>query len=343
LGEAAVALNVSTGGYVKDLSLTCAKPSPYSLGPPPNSGVGSGLFLNAISNCSIANQKQPAFLTGMRSYAAACLDSIQSICTPFLFTPTPTPKPVTKPATPSFSLINITGNKLNVSVNLGNAGSSRPDSVYLVAPKLGILDSNKLFGDVSGSKASWSIDFDKLLSGAAIPLKVVGVKNGVESEPLEQDFNAPAAVEKLLTNKSAPLPPKNVKSRIVGTSAIISAEATVKAGSVATSAYFVSSSFGSPSGNSIIGEVIGAKVLFEIPLRTSMAGKTFPFTIFLANEAGKSLPVQSKFSIPAAPKIPSGTIKLPTQTKAPKTVLCLKGSQTRTFAANSCPPGWKSA
>jgi hypothetical protein len=342
-GEAAVALNVSTGGYVKDLSLTCAKPSPYSLGPPPNSGVGSGLFLDAISNCSIANQKQPAFLTGMRSYAAAGLDSIQSICTPFLFTPTPTPKPVTKPATPSFSLINITGNKLNVSVNLGNAGSSRPDSVYLVAPKLGILDSNKLFGDVSGSKASWSIDFDKLLSGAAIPLKVVGVKNGVESEPLEQDFNAPAAVEKLLTNKSAPLPPKNVKSRIVGTSAIISAEATVKAGSVATSAYFVSSSFGSPSGNSIIGEVIGAKVLFEIPLRTSMAGKTFPFTIFLANEAGKSLPVQSKFSIPAAPKIPSGTIKLPTQTKAPKTVLCLKGSQTRTFAANSCPPGWKSA
>jgi hypothetical protein len=277
----------------------------------------------------------------------AGLDAIRAICTPKTFsltpTPTPTPKPVTKPATPSFSLINITGNKLNVSVNLGNAGASRPDSVYLVAPKLGILDSNKLFGDVSGSKASWSIDFDKLLSGAAIPLKVVGVKNGVESEPLEQDFNAPAAVEKLLTNKSAPLPPKNVKSRIVGTSAIISAEATVKAGSVATSAYFVSSSFGSPSGNSIIGEVIGAKVLFEIPLRTSMAGKTFPFTIFLANEAGKSLPVQSKFSIPAAPKIPSGTIKLPTQTKAPKTVLCLKGSQTRTFAANSCPPGWKSA
>ena len=344
-GEAAVALNVSTGGYVKDISLTCAKPSPYSLGPPPNSGVGSGLFLDAISNCTISNQKQPAFLTGMRSYAAAGLDSIQSICTPFLFTPTPTPtpKPTIKPATPSFSLINITGNKLNVSVNLGNAGASRPDSVYLVAPKLGILDSNKLFGDVSGSKASWSIDFDKLLSGAAIPLKVVGVKNGVESEPLEQDFNAPAAVDKLLTNKSAPLPPKNVKSRIVGTSAIISAEATVKAGAVATSAYFVSSSFGSPSGNSIIGEVIGAKVLFEIPLRASMAGKTFPFTIYYANEAGKSQPVQGKLLVPAAPKIPSGTIKLPTQTKAPKTVLCLKGSQTRTFAANGCPPGWKSA
>jgi hypothetical protein len=258
-------------------------------------------------------------------------------------TPTPTPKPVTKPATPSFSLINITGNKLNVSVNLGNAGASRPDSVYLVAPKLGILDSNKLFGDVSGSKASWSIDFDKLLSGAAIPLKVVGVKNGVESEPLEQDFNAPAAVEKLLTNKSAPLPPKNVKSRIVGTSAVITTESTIKTGALANSAHIFSSALGIPASQAILGEVIGTKVLFEVPLKASMAGKTFPFTIYYANEAGKSQPVQGKLLVPAAAKIPTGTIKLPTQTKAPKTVLCLKGSQTRTFAANSCPPGWKSA
>ncbi len=343
LGEAAVALNVSTGGYVKDLSLTCAKPSPYSLGSTPSSGVGSGLFLNAISNCSIANQKQPVFLTGVRSYAAAGLDSIQAVCTPFLLTATQIPKPVIRPATPSFSLINITGNKLNVSVNLGNAGAGRPDSVYLVAPKLGILDSNKLFGDVSGSKASWSIDFDKLLSGAAIPLKVVGVKNGVESEPLEQDFNAPAAVDKLLTNKSVPLAPKNVKSRIVGTSGVITTESTIRAGALATSAHIFGAALGIPASQAILGELIGTKVLFEVPLKAAMGGKTFPFTIYFANEVGKSQPVQGKLFVPAAPKIPSGTIKLPTQTKAPKTVLCLKGSQTRTFAANSCPPGWKNA
>jgi hypothetical protein len=258
-------------------------------------------------------------------------------------TPTPTPKPVTKPATPSFSLINIVGNRININVNLGSATSSRPDSVYLVAPKLGILDSNKLFGDVSGSKASWSIDFDKLLSGAAIPLKVVGVKNGVESEPLEQDFNAPAAVEKLLTNKSAPLPPKNVKSRIVGTSAIISAEATVKAGALATQAFVFGPSIGLAKAQAVAGDIVGNKVLLEVPLKTSMAGKKLLVTIYLSNEAGDSKPVQTVLVIPAAPKIPSGTIKLPTQTKAPKTVLCLKGSQTRTFAANSCPPGWKSA
>jgi len=258
-------------------------------------------------------------------------------------TPTPTPKLSTKPTTPSFSLINIVGNKLNLSVNLGNAGNSRPDSIYLVAPKLGILDSNKLFGKISGSKASWSIDFDKLLSGAAIPLKVVGVKNGVESDPLEQDFNAPAVVDKLLTNKLVPVAPKNVKSRVVGTSAVITAESTIKTGALATSAHIFGTALGIPASQAILGEVIGTKVLFEIPLKTSMVGKTFPFTVYFLNEIGKSQPVQGKLNVPSAPQIPSGTIKLPTQTKAPKTVLCLKGSQTRAFAANSCPPGWKSA
>jgi hypothetical protein len=32
---------------------------------------------------------------------------------------------------PTFSLINLVDNKLNLSVNIGNAGSNRPDSVYL--------------------------------------------------------------------------------------------------------------------------------------------------------------------------------------------------------------------
>ena len=244
---------------------------------------------------------------------------------------------------PSFSLINIVGNKLNVSVNLGSAGTSKPDSVYLVAPKLGVLDSNKLFGKVSGSKASWSIDFDKLLSGTTIPLKVVGVKNGIESDPLEQDFNAPASIDKLITNKAAPLAPKNLKSRIVGTSAVISAEATIKAGALATQAYVFGPSIGLSKANAITGDIVGNKVLLEIPLKAAMAGKKLPVTIYLSNEIGDSQPVQTTIVVPSAPKIPSGSIKLPTQTKAPKTVFCVKGSQTRTFAASSCPPGWKNA
>ena len=235
------------------------------------------------------------------------------------------------------------GNKLNIDVNLGSAGSSRPDTVYLVAPKLGVLNSNKLFGKVSGSKASWSIDFDKLLAGTSIPLKVVGVKNGVESDPLEQDYNAPAAVDKLLSNKLVPAAPKNVKSRIVGTSALISAEATVKSGAIASQAFVFGPSIGLSKSKAISGDIVGNKVLLEVPLKSSMAGKKLPVTIYLSNEVGESQPVQTVIVVPAAPKIPSGAIKVPTATKAPKTIFCIKGAQTRTFAASSCPPGWKTA
>ena len=244
---------------------------------------------------------------------------------------------------PSFSLINVVGNKLNVDVNIGSAGSSRPDSVYLVAPKLGVLDSDKLLGKVSGSKASWSIDFDKLLAGTSIPLKVVGVKNGVESDPLEQDFNAPATVNKLLTNNLVPATPKNVKTRIVGSSAIVTAEATVKSGSLATQAFIFGPSIGLSKAKAISGDIVGNKVLLEVPLKSSMAGKKLPVTIFLSNDVGDSQPVQTVITVPSTPKIPSGTIKIPTDTNAPKTIFCVKGSQTRTFAASKCPPGWKNA
>ena len=200
-----------------------------------------------------------------------------------------------------------------------------------------------LFGKVSGSKASWSIDFDKLLAGTSIPLKVVGVKNGVESDPLEQDFNAPAAVDKLLSNKLVPAAPKNVKSRIVGTSALISAEANVKSGAIASQAFVFGPSIGLSKSKAISGDIVGNKVLLEVPLKSSMAGKKLPVTIYLSNEVGESQPVQTVIVVPAAPKIPSGAIKVPTATKAPKTIFCIKGAQTRTFAASSCPPGWKTA
>jgi hypothetical protein len=237
----------------------------------------------------------------------------------------------------------VVGNKLNVEVNLGSAGSSRPDTVYLVAPKLGVLNSDRLLGKVSGSKATWSIDFDKLLAGTSIPLKVVGEKNGVESEPLEQEFNAPAAVNNLLANKLVPETPKNVKTRIVGSLAIVTAEATVKSGALATQAFVFGPSIGLPKAKAIPGDIVGNKVLIEVPLKSSMTGKKLPVTIYLSNDVGDSRPVQTVINVPAAPKIPSGTIKIPAVTKAPKTIFCVKGPQTRTFAATNCPPGWKSA
>jgi hypothetical protein len=237
---------------------------------------------------------------------------------------------------PEFTLVNIVGNKLIIEVNLGSTASTRPSNVYLVAPKLGILDSKKLLGKISGAKASWSIDIDKLLLGTTIPLKVFGVKDGVESETSEREFKAPASTEKNLANKTVPLAPKNVTTKVVGTSILISAEISAKANGMPTRGFVFGPSIGISKSQALSGDIVGNKVLFEFPMKSAMAGKKVPVTIYLSNEIGDSQPVQAVISIPAAQKAPAPNI-------TPNGISCMKGSQKRNFAGKSCPPGWKEA
>lgn len=242
-----------------------------------------------------------------------------------------------RPAKPTFSLVNFSENKININVNLGSS-DSLPDKVYLIAPKLGAIESSKLQGQIIGNIASWSLSVGEALAGASIPLKVVSLKNGVESEALEGIFDAPSAITKLITSKSVPLPAKNIKSRIIGTSAFISAESTIKVGSIATAAYIFGSSIGVTKSKAIAGDIVGSKILLEVPIKQSMAGKKLVVNLFLANDAGESQPSQVIIDVPS---IPGASFALPAKPKVPNTIFCTKGSITRTFAATSCPPGWK--
>lgn len=253
------------------------------------------------------------------------------------------PAPVTPISKPTFSLVNFVNNKVNISVNVGSDPTNRPDTVYLVAPKLGLLDSNKALGTLNGSNASWSIDFDKILAGTSIPLKVIAVKSGQDSVSTEESFAVPKTSTEVLTNKLPPAPAKNIKYRIVGSSIVISAEATIKVGALATKSFVFGPSINRTKAKSISGDIVGNKVLLEIPLSSSMAGKKLPVFIYLANDAGESSPVQTSISVPSAPKTPTKIAPTPTKPVTPKTVFCVKGSQTRAFAAKNCPPGWKSA
>ena len=242
-----------------------------------------------------------------------------------------------KPSKPTFSLVNFSDNKINVSVNLGT-GASAPEKVYLVAPNLGASEASKIFGEISGNVAKWSLSIEKLLAGTGIPLKIVSIKNGLESDPLEGAFNVPSGLNKTLVSKSVPSAPKNIKTRIIGTSAFISAESTVKAGSVATSAYVFGSSISVSKSKALPGDLVGDKALLEVPIKPSMAGKKLVVSLFFANEAGESRPAQAIIDVPA---IPTSGFARPNQVKVPNTIFCTKGSISRTFAAKSCPPGWK--
>ena len=258
-------------------------------------------------------------------------------------TPTTTPTPPTnpgnigtkpKPANPTFSLVNFTGNKINISVNLGT-GSSRADKVYLVAPKLGYTGNNPSVGTISGDTANWTIELDKILSGSMIPLEIISEKDGVRSDTVTGNYQAPSFAPVI---KSVPAAPTNLKSRIVGTVAVITATAKIKSDALASGAYLFGKSLGISKNKAIEGEVVGNKVLLEVPIKNSMAGKKFPITVFLTNEKGESKPLNGTLSVPAISK-PKAPVTAPKPTNQ-KTVLCFFGSQSRPFPGDKCPPGW---
>jgi len=255
--------------------------------------------------------------------------------------PSPSNKPVVderpKPATPSFSGVNFVGNKLNVNVNLGSGSSSKPEKVYLVAPLLGITAANPLLATIFGNSAAWSIDLEKVLAGSLIPIEIIGERGGLFSEPLNGSYQAPSVLNPI-KSVEVPDPPKNFKSRIVGTSALITVETTLRTGAIASKAYIFGKSLGITKNRAIEGDLVGEKVILEVPIKSSMTGKKYPVTVFLANEKGESKPLNGTVSVPAPPKFVAPPTLLPT--KQVKATICVRASQTRAFEGTSCPPGW---
>ena len=239
-------------------------------------------------------------------------------------------KPVSnKPTTPSFSGINFVGNKINLTVNIGANVANRPDKIYLVAPKIGVQAAKPLAGKITGNVATWSLGFSKSLAGLLIPFEIVSEKNGVKSDPVSTSYQAPKLADGI---ESVPPTPTKFKSLIVGNSAVVTAEVAINPGALATNAYLISNELGFTTARPVKGEVAGSKIVVEIDVKPSMAGKSYPVSIYVTNSKGKSKSLNGVISIPKAPSAP---------TVAPDTVICVKSSLTRTFEGAKCPPGWE--
>ena len=73
-------------------------------------------------------------------------------------------------------------------------------------------NGGKILGKMSGSKATWAIKLDKALSGKTVPLKIVGVKNGIESEAIQTNYVIPKNF--VIINKPPVLPTPNTQTII---------------------------------------------------------------------------------------------------------------------------------
>ena len=240
-----------------------------------------------------------------------------------------------KPSTPTFSGINFSGNKVNISVNLGNNNANKPDKVYLVAPKLGFTSSNPNIGKIIGNTGTWSIDVNQILPGTTIPLEVVSERSGTKSDSLYGAYRIPE------TQKITAVPeaPKKYSQRVVGTSMLIRVEVSQQNGAKAENVFLYSPTLNISKTKPLKGDIFGTEAIFEIPIKPSMVGKKYGIVIFLENSKGRSKPLNATLSIPGNPKLPS-TPQLVPVPQQPKTVICLRTNQTRAFEGTSCPPGW---
>lgn len=121
-----------------------------------------------------------------------------------------TPKPIetfssakkfmtsTKVIPPELSAINISGNTINIKVNIGNI---TPDVVYLISPKLFGEESQKVKGEIKGNAAFWSFVVDPKLAMGSIPISFYSVKGDLISKESRVIYSPPSASPKPSTVK----------------------------------------------------------------------------------------------------------------------------------------------
>ena len=239
------------------------------------------------------------------------------------------------PVRPIFNAFNISGNTLNLNVNIG-AGSNKPDKVYLVAPQLGInIGDSTSSGKISGSNATWAIPLTSAVLGKSIQLQFISNRDGVDSDPLVRSIAIPNSSTSKSKNQSPPLAATSPKYVVSGAKIVVSAKIQNKVGANPVSGYLTAEQVGITAENAILGKISGNQITFTMPLLSSMMGKKTKTEIYMVNEMGESKPLAVALSI-SAPKQP--TIVQPNQRV--QTVICRKGIQTRTFAGKKCPPGW---
>lgn len=111
-----------------------------------------------------------------------------------------------KPTTPSISKLNIIGNTINLTVNIGDT-SNKPDKVFILAPQLGITaNSPGSAGKISGSTATWAIPINKSASGKSADIQVISTKDGQNSDPLKRTVKIPVS-QKVPTIVKVPTKP----------------------------------------------------------------------------------------------------------------------------------------
>jgi hypothetical protein len=236
-----------------------------------------------------------------------------------------------KPTAPIFTGIKISGNTLNINVNLS---SSEPDTVYLISPKLTGGISQKILAEIKGDVATWAIKIDPKVVKGNVPISFFSVKRGETSAESKINYLIPTVSKTSGSVIKAPSAPTSINSKLVGKELVVTARVVTSGNSATNSAFLFSNTLGIKQNQPVEGNLLNGSVVFSIPVTTANLSKKIDLNLYSENKAGKSDIARSFYLLPV-PKSPTYTNNQNTST-----VICTKGQIIRTFASKTCPPGW---
>ena len=224
----------------------------------------------------------------------------------------------------SFSGLNVSNNKIDISVS----GDQRDfDTLILISPELSSAGSDKIAGIFDGKQFVWSLALNNKLSGKLIPIKVVGLKNGVESQPIQTEIQVPLFSNDILSG--APLKLVSLRYNYTNSNLLIFGQIDSDERRKPSTSYLYSPNLGISQNKPISGEIVGNKVIFSINVEKKYLGKRVNAYVYLKNQLGTSPTAKIEISLPKS--------VIPTTKEI---ISCKKGATIRTFQSKECPPGW---
>lgn len=226
----------------------------------------------------------------------------------------------------SFSLLKVINNKINIAVKF-DKGSF--DNIILISPDLSAAGTNKIAGRINGDSAVWELPFNSTFSGKTIPIRVVGIKDGIESQPIQTEMQLPITIKSNVIQSPSKL--LSLRSEYIGSKLLVYGQISNESSGYPSEGFLYSPNLNISKNSPIQGEIVGNKIVFSVDINKKYLGKRVTYFVIMKNRIGNS-------------PLNSGSVLLPkiNQVNSINNVLvsCKKGSVIRTFQAKECPPGW---
>jgi hypothetical protein len=198
------------------------------------------------------------------------------------------------PPLPSSPRLKVTGNKIQLTVNVGD-GKQPVSKVYLLNPDLGFGLDNFLSATLIKNQAIFEFALTSENAGSTTNAEIYSANSYGTSQPLILPISLPKLSQ---GNGSKPEPPSGLKINFLSDRVDVNVNLPANDLVKATGAYLIAPLLGFTKSTPLFAKIDGLKATFTIALTNLVLGKSSGLQIFSTNENGDSDPLDGFVALP---------------------------------------------